>query len=97
MVFAPTHDLPSEAHEPAAQPRRRDHVKPPPPAPSHRLPWRAVVRTGAKDTSAQTTWHMAGCVDEHCTQGQQLIASLGDPDGHCLIEGQCLRCAAPAT
>jgi hypothetical protein len=98
MVFVPTKDTPTEPHEPAAVPKRVDHVAPPEhPDASARLPWRAIVHP-AGDQSIRTTWHMAGCGDPsapaaHCETGQSLMTSAGDPDGHCLINGNCLRCA----
>ena len=98
MVFAPTRDIPIEAHEPAAAPKRVDRVGPPTNSPDgdKRLPWRAVVHMRDRDTLT-TTWHMAGCADPlaaaaHCPEGQKLLEKLADPDGHCLIEGICPRC-----
>jgi hypothetical protein len=98
VVFASNRDSSPEAHEPAVAPRRLDHVAPP--AVSHqdkRLPWRAVVHVD-RDT-VQTTWHLAAChapfePAAHCPHGQHLLETVGDPDGHCLIDGQCGRCAA---
>jgi hypothetical protein len=95
MVFAPTRDVSVGEHEPSASPKRRDHVE----APSgggERLPWRAVVHVSDRD-AVHTTWHIAGCAapvqaDAHCPEGQKLIETLGDPDGHCLLDGQCARC-----
>jgi hypothetical protein len=97
MVFAPTRDLTPQAHEPATAPRRPDHVAPPAARdPRERLPWRAVIHVVDRD-AAQTTWHLSGCTlplehSAHCPEGQRLLASVGDPDGHCLIEGTCARC-----
>jgi hypothetical protein len=31
--------------------------------------------------------------EQHCQQGRNLMESVGDPDGHCLIDGSCPRCA----
>ena len=98
MVFAPNREIPIELHEPAATPKRLDHVAPPnnPPDGATRLQWRAVVRMRDRE-SLITTWHMAGCAAAsnpaaHCPEGQRLIEKLGDPDGHCLIDGKCSRC-----
>ena len=100
MVFAPTRETPIELHDPAATPKRLDHVAPPSNSPDggRRLPWRAVVHMRDRDTLV-TTWHMAGCASPadpavHCPEGQQLIQKVADPDGHCLIDGVCARCAA---
>jgi hypothetical protein len=98
MVFVPTRDQPTEPHEPGAVPRRQDHVQPPsnPPAESQ-LRWRAVVHAPDRE-AVQTTWHMVACEapldpEQHCEQGRELMQSVGDPDGHCLIDGNCPRCA----
>jgi hypothetical protein len=45
------------------------------------------------------SWHIAACSAPsdraaHCPEGQRLFEALGDPDGHCLIEGECARCEA---
>jgi len=59
--------------------------------------WRVVVGIGGLDPSSQgrpLAWHLAECRDDaHCGQGLLLIAEGGDPDGHCLIDGHCARCA----
>jgi len=61
--------------------------------------WRVVVGTGSLDPSRPSrplAWHLAECQDDaHCGQGVLRIAEGGDPDGHCLINGQCARCAEP--
>jgi len=31
--------------------------------------------------------------DAHCDFGRRLLADGADPDGHCLIDGSCPRCA----
>ena len=100
MVFAPTRDISVNPHEPATAPKRPEHVQAPvqPDDDSAKLKWRAVVHTDGRDT-VQTTWHIAGCAGTsdaaaHCREGQRLIESVGDPDGHCLIEGACARCSA---
>src|SRR5207248_3286251 len=97
MVFAPTHDIAAESHEPAAMPRRRDHVTPPTTSgDAQRLAWRAVVHASHRD-SVHTTWHLTSCgapldAAAHCPEGQELIERVGDPDGHCLDDGTCARC-----
>lgn len=59
--------------------------------------WRVVVGTRSLDPSSPSrplAWHLADCQDDaHCGQGASLIATAGDPDGHCLIDGHCARCA----
>jgi hypothetical protein len=97
MIFAPTRDIPLEVHAPAVAPRHPEHVAPPTPGRARRLMWRAVVHVRDRDT-VQTTWHLAGCnapLEEaaaHCPAGQLLLERVGDPDGHCLIDGTCGRC-----
>jgi hypothetical protein len=95
MVFVPTHQTPVEPHEAATKPRRRDHVTISNTDVRKRLPWRAVVHSD-KD-STHTSWHLATCAapldaQAHCPEGQRLIETQQDPDGHCLIEGHCTRC-----
>jgi hypothetical protein len=46
-------------------------------------------------------WHLVQCTDPllaeaHCAIGNQLMTDTFDPDGHCLTEGVCPRCAAAA-
>jgi len=46
-------------------------------------------------------WHLAGCTEPgnpeaHCATGQALMKDGIDPDGHCLIDDACPRCAALA-
>ena len=99
MVLVPTRPPPvASPHEPAQAPHRPDHVAPPPSDGGERLPWRAVVHPGQGD-AVQTSWHLAGCAapleaGAHCPEGQRLFESLGEPDGHCLVDGICVRCAA---
>jgi len=73
------------------------------PAPEPRLRWRVVVRTGEKGKidpsrpSRPLAWHLATCTDAespeaHCPEGRRLIAIGDDPDGHCLLDGECPRC-----
>jgi hypothetical protein len=66
------------------------------------LHWRVIVGTaGVGDpsrTSRPLAWHLTECADpsggsSHCAQGQQMLNAGGDPDGHCLIDGECPRCA----
>jgi hypothetical protein len=78
----------------------------PPPTPTApRLRWRVVIHAGEKvDTSRgqqSLAWHLADCTnpsspEAHCDLGQRLIATDGNPDGHCLINGACPRCNQPA-
>jgi hypothetical protein len=67
-----------------------------------RLHWRALVRTtGALDTSRAShglSWHLVECADptqpqSHCPVGADLLSTGADPDGHCLVDGTCPRCA----
>jgi hypothetical protein len=60
-----------------------------------------VQTAGTLDPSRASralAWHLVECVDPaqdsaHCPQGQLLLATGGDPDGHCLLDGACVRCA----
>ena len=81
--------------EPGLQPPPRDGGAP--------LRWRAVVRAGQRLDPARgqppVAWHLAGCDDPtraeaHCAMGRHLIATDGNPDGHCLVAGACPRCPA---
>ena len=68
-----------------------------------RLHWRALVRTtGALEASRASThalsWHLVECtdpaqLDSHCAVGADLLSTGADPDGHCLLNGTCPRCA----
>lgn len=97
MVFAPTRESSPYAHDPAAAPKRPDHAKPLASPDADRGHWRVLVH--ALDNGiVQTSWHLAGCTAPldpaaHCEQGQSGIESVGDPDGHCLVDGTCARCA----
>ena len=71
-----------------------------------RLRWRAVVHPGQKLDPARglqpVAWHMADCDDPmraeaHCEIGQHLIATDGNPDGHCRVAGACPRCPETTT
>ena len=68
-----------------------------------RLRWRVVVRSGGGPDQSRSqghlSWHLADCAnplasDTHCAVGRDLLDSGADPDGHCLIDGDCPRCAA---
>jgi hypothetical protein len=74
------------------------------PAPLPRVFWRAVVRTGGPVSASRerdrVEWHLAACPvpngeGKHCTEGQHLIETIGHPDGHCIIDGQCGLCGQP--
>ena len=67
-----------------------------------RLRWRVVVRTEGKldpsRPSRPLAWHLVTCrelelADSHCEEGRRLLATAGDPEGHCLLDGICPRCA----
>ncbi len=69
-----------------------------------RLLWRVVVGTSGLDPSRPSrplSWHLATCADPasaeaHCAEGQRMITSMADADGHCLLDGKCPRCAQQA-
>jgi hypothetical protein len=72
------------------------------PAVPQPLRWRVVVklhgRLDASQPARPLAWHLADCADPvlpeaHCAEGQQLLAAGGDPDGHCLVDDTCPRCA----
>jgi hypothetical protein len=76
------------------------HDGPSPPV-AGRLHWRVVVRTeGHLDPSRATrplAWHLVGCpapgeAEAHCAEGRRLLVAGGDPEGHCLLDGECRRC-----
>ena len=67
-----------------------------------RLHWRVIVHSSGKldpsRSSHRMAWHLVECADpagegSHCAHGQSLLASGGDPDGHCLVNDACPRCA----
>jgi hypothetical protein len=67
-----------------------------------RLRWRVIVPTAGRPDQARgvgpLAWHLAGCADPkstraHCAIGQRRLLAAADPDGHCLIDAACLRCA----
>jgi hypothetical protein len=87
------------------QARQPSPVEPGEPAQAHaaraRLRWRAVIRTGEKLDPAlgiqAVAWHLAECDDPtrleaHCDVGRHLLATDGNPDGHCHVAGVCPRC-----
>jgi hypothetical protein len=66
-----------------------------------RFRWRAVIHAGQKLDPARglqpVAWHLAECDDPprtkaHCDIGRHLIATDGNPDGHCFVNGVCPRC-----
>ena len=68
-----------------------------------RLRWRAIIHPGQKLDPARgvqpVAWHLADCDDPaqaeaHCDVGRHLLASDGNPDGHCRVGGVCPRCPA---
>jgi hypothetical protein len=70
-----------------------------------RLRWRVIVQTAgrldASRASRPLAWHLVECVaptrlDAHCPEGQRMLETGGDPDGHCLIDDVCPRCAMEA-
>jgi hypothetical protein len=82
--------------EPGVPPRTRDSRA--------RLRWRAVIHAGQKFDPARgqqpVAWHLAECDDPaqweaHCDIGRHLMATDGNPDGHCQVAGVCPRCPQP--
>lgn len=70
-----------------------------------RLHWRAIVSTTGVLESSRTShslmWHMVECadptrLDAHCAVGVELLSTGADPDGHCLVDAACPRCALAA-
>jgi hypothetical protein len=69
-----------------------------------RVRWRVTVRPAAATANADRTagrmaWHLADCTGGpagHCPAGQRQLDAGGDPDGHCLVDGVCGRCATLA-
>jgi hypothetical protein len=96
----------SSTIQPAAEPTRVTRSKRAATAnPHERVFWRAVVRTGgtfgAGRERDRVEWHLAGCnvphaEGSHCTEGEHLIETSGQPDGHCMIDGRCGRCGQTA-
>ena len=69
--------------------------------PPARLRWRAVVHARQSVDAAHgqqpIAWHLADCDDParpeaHCDIGRHLLASDGNPEGHCRVAGTCPRC-----
>jgi hypothetical protein len=105
MVFAPTRgasfDVPGERTsgpgDPAPWPIQPDGIVRPPSESGPRLAWRAFVHLDGRET-AQVAWHLAACGAlrqpiAHCPEGQRRLETSGDPEGHCLVDDQCLQCA----
>jgi len=68
-----------------------------------RLRWRVIVPTMTRPDQAGSArplaWHLTDCAaphraGAHCAEGRRLLAAAADPDGHCLIDAACPRCAA---
>jgi hypothetical protein len=66
-----------------------------------RVYWRAVVKTGGRIGASRekdrVEWHLAACEaprteGSHCNEGLHLIETVGQPDGHCIINGKCGTC-----
>ncbi|HYY90038.1 MAG TPA: hypothetical protein VFA49_14670 [Chloroflexota bacterium] len=100
MVLTPTGRSPENFSEPVPEtaPQRGRRIVQPVPTPDTALAWRAVVHAADRD-AARTAWHLASCQDTndpgaHCPEGQRLIETSGEPDGHCLIDERCPRCEA---
>ena len=67
-----------------------------------RLHWRVTVQSASKQDGTRggpkMAWHLVECADPgldaaHCVEGRLLLAAGVDPDGHCLIDDACPRCA----
>ena len=66
-----------------------------------RLHWRVTVQSASKQDGSRgpkMAWHLVDCADPvlesaHCLEGRLLLAANGDPDGHCLVDEACPRCA----
>ena len=93
--------------EPAAEPTRATRSKRAAAAtrPHERVFWRAVVRTGstfgASRERDRVEWHLTLCAvphaeGSHCTEGEHLLETAGQPDGHCMVDGRCGRCGQTA-
>jgi hypothetical protein len=98
MVFTPIGRSPDRASEPVHEtaPQRGHRVVHPVATPDTNLAWRAVVHMVDRD-AARTAWHVRECQSPtdprtHCAEGQHLLETAGDPDGHCLVNGRCARC-----
>jgi hypothetical protein len=69
--------------------------------PDERMYWRAVVRTGSQFAASRQgdrlEWHLAKCAAHesegaHCSEGHSELARVGQPNGHCLVDGRCGLC-----
>ena len=67
-----------------------------------RLHWRVTVQSASKQDGSRggpkMAWHLVECGDPlleaaHCLEGRLLLDARGDPDGHCLVDETCPRCA----
>ena len=67
-----------------------------------RLHWRAIVSTNnvldPTRSARALAWHLVECADpadggSHCPTGQDLLRAGTNPEGHCLVDGACPRCA----
>jgi hypothetical protein len=76
-----------------------------PPVAKPRVFFRAFVRTGGQVGASRerdrVEWHLSACTSPHtevghCTEGLHMIETIGHPDGHCIIDGFCGLCGAPA-
>src|SRR4051794_9160833 len=95
-----------EANErPAGKAKAERAPSPAKPPLATRRYWRAVVRSGGQINASRerdrVEWHLAGCGvplanGQHCSDGMHLIETAGHPDGHCVIDGACGLCGAPA-
>ncbi|HEV7666763.1 MAG TPA: hypothetical protein VGQ62_24730 [Chloroflexota bacterium] len=102
MAATTTKPTPSSGGErPSSVKGKRDVAAPV----ARRVYWRAVVRTGSQVAASRerdrVEWHLAGCTapsveGNHCSEGGHLIETIGHPDGHCIIDGVCGLCGAPA-
>jgi hypothetical protein len=95
----------TQSDDGSGQPRQPNLVEPGAPTQARgsrpRLRWRAVIHPGDKLDPARgvqaVAWHLADCDDPsrseaHCDVGRHLLASDGNPDGHCHVAGVCPRC-----
>jgi hypothetical protein len=100
MVFAPKGGTPVEPPvDPLVKPRQGGVVHAPALG-NRRLVWRAIIHARDRDSVQQTEWHLAACSnvgDEaaHCPEGQHLIRTVGEPEGHCVVGRRCGRCNVP--
>jgi hypothetical protein len=101
MVFAPIRRADDvSTYDPDVRPRTVERLQPEISRAPRRVFWRAVVHAADRGM-VQTAWHLAECTvtgesSAHCPVGQELVEKSGDPDGHCMIDGECRRCAGVA-